>query len=592
MLKPSYFYGKSDKAIKYYQDLEDYMLNDIAQFLIRAGELGGKADRELFILQQMGFSNVELVEKIAQISGQSQEAVREVLKDSVMTSFSNDKGVIEHYFKGDFGPLKNPAIVDVINAEWVKTCGELENLTRTTMGQYNADLVTLLNDAEIRVASGTQSYASAICAVLDEYAKKGMVIDYPSGSRRSLESAVRCCVVTSMNQTAAQVTNKYIAEGGIEYVVVSAHAGARHSDKGGIYSHDEWQGKVYKIVGSEAGYPNLAEATGYSIDPVTGQGTVLNPAGLHGYNCRHSHQPWDKDLDNPWLDEDGNPVVDPEESQEVYEKQQVQRSMERSIRQTKRQLNMKRAEIDNLSDDTLEMANAKAEYDELAYKLRQKNARYKEYCANNGLATQADRTKVAGFTKADAQKANGRAKSFSNQKIASGTDVVHKITDKSILNVKKLGNGEEHEFIREKHSEVLKLAMENNSIEVAMLFDKNRDLITSVIGDASGVDLNVAGRSRAKYVMHNHPNNQSFSNRDIVWIVKNPQVEYFSIVKNNGQSELIYIPRDFNDKLLIIEYKRLCKKYSKDIENDSVRGYNKVVNTLLTKTRSGLIYLR
>ena len=165
-------------------------------------------------------------------------------------------------------------------------------------------------------------------------------IHYPTGARRSLEAAVRCCVVTSMNQTAAQVTNQYIAQKGIEYVLVSAHMGARHSKKfpDGIPSHDHWQGKVYKIVGSDKDTPNLLDATGYTIDPKTGQGRVVDPLGLHGYNCRHSHKPWDKSLRNPYVDADGNPKINVHESQELYEKQQQQRSMERAIRQTKREL--------------------------------------------------------------------------------------------------------------------------------------------------------------------------------------------------------------------------------------------------------------
>lgn len=241
------------------------------------------------------------------------------------------------------------------------------------------------------------------------------MIDYPTGARRSLEAAVRCCVVTSMNQTAAQVTNQYIAQKGIEYVLVSAHMGARHSKKfpDGIPSHDHWQGKVYKIVGSDKDTPNLLDATGYTIDPKTGQGRVVDPLGLHGYNCRHSHKPWDKSLRNPYVDADGNPKINVHESQELYEKQQQQRSMERAIRQTKRELLAKQAELSGIAEtDVKDMLQP--QYDKLAYKLRIQNQQYKQFCADNGLQTQADRIKVAGFKRTQASKANGRATAYSN----------------------------------------------------------------------------------------------------------------------------------------------------------------------------------
>lgn len=414
MLTPDYFYGKSDKLIEMYQELEDWIISDIAMRLIKSGEMSGTTDRELWKLQQMGLHHTEIVKRISQMTGKSRDEVRRLLRDSVMTSFSDDAEVLKRL--GDIQtPLQNNAAIMAMNAEMMKTFGELNNLTRTTMLQTQRDLLNMLNEVDYRVASGMQSYSSAICEVLDRYAQSGVVIDYPTGARRSLEAAVRCCAVTSMNQTAAQVTNQYIAQKGIEYVLVSAHMGARHSKKfpDGIPSHDHWQGKVYKIVGSDKDTPNLLDATGYTVDPKTGQGRVVDPLGLHGYNCRHSHKPWDKSLRNPYVDAKGNPKIDVHESQELYEKQQQQRSMERAIRQTKRELLAKQAELSGIAEtDVKDMLQP--QYDKLAYKLRIQNQKYKQFCADNGLQTQAHRIKVAGFKRAQASKANGRATAYQN----------------------------------------------------------------------------------------------------------------------------------------------------------------------------------
>lgn len=461
MLKPNYFNGKSDRVVSLYQSFEDYLIQDIAKFLINAGEIGGKADREIFLLEQLGLSQDDIASRLATLTAQSKEEVRAVLQDSVMTSFSNDKAVLDKYFSGEFSPLDKPSIRAVMDAEWAKTCGELSNLTQTTMEQFNMDVVGLLDQTEILVSSGGVSYNEAVSQILDNYAKVGMMVDYPTGARRSLDSAVRCAVVTSMNQTAGQVTNKYIAEGGIEYVLISAHTGARYSDKGGLYSHAEWQGKAYKIRGSEEGFPNLLESTGYDIDPETGVGTVVNPHGLHGYNCRHSHQPWDKDLDNPWINPDGTPKIDPEDSREVYENTQKQRYMERSIRETKRQLVMKQAEIDNLPDDSLAKAEAMASYDKLAYRLRQKNQAYNQFCSEKQLVRQQDRLKTGGFTKADSDKARGRATAWKNDKVATepktkDIDIVETLPDGTV----KVSNPTDNIELRIVAGEYKKLTLE------------------------------------------------------------------------------------------------------------------------------------
>jgi hypothetical protein len=423
MLRPDYFYGKTDKLVEMYQDLENWIISDIATRLIKSGELSGTADRELWKLQQMGLHNTEIVKRISEMSGKSRNEVRRLLSDSVMTSFSDDKEVLTQISASDIiSPLKNNMAILAMNAELIKTSGELDNLTKTTINQTQKDLLNMLNEVDYRVASGMQSYSSAVCEVLDRYAESGVMVEYPAGTKRSLEAAVRCCIVTSMNQTAAQVTNVYIAQNKIEYVLVSAHPGARYDKKDptGISSHDHWQGKAYKIIGSEPGFPNLLESTGYTIDPKTGTGTVVNLLGLHGYNCRHSHGPWRKGMVNKYLDENGNVNINADESQKLYDLQQKQRFLEREIRKTKREIMTKKQELDMIAEtDVKEILQP--QYDKLAYKLRMQNKRLQSFCKNNDLQLQGDRTKVSGFSKKQSAIANGRATAYENKIEKNGT---------------------------------------------------------------------------------------------------------------------------------------------------------------------------
>ena len=413
MLEPDYFYGKSDVLISYEQELEDWILQDIAMRLLKAEAMAGTTDMELYKLRQLGLHQNEIVKQLSALTQKSTAEIRRLLQDAVLTSWDDDKSTLSRLGIDAVSPLENPVVMELLDAEFKKTLGEVNNLTRSTMMQSQRDLMNMLNEAEMRVAAGVQSYSAAVCDILDQYGRTGVMIDYPTGTRRTLEAAVRMCVVTSMNQTAAQVTNHYIAEHNVEYVLVSAHLGARTQGKGQPYlaGHDNWQGRCYKISGSEPDAPNLAETTGYDI--VNGTGHVLNPLGLHGYNCRHSHKPWNKSLRNPYLDENGNLKIDSEENRKVYELQQQQRAMERAIRQTKRQLLVKQAEIDGVAEtDVKEMLQP--EYDKLAYKLRMQNRKYNQFCADNGLRTQTDRIKVAGFKRAQAAKANGRATVYSH----------------------------------------------------------------------------------------------------------------------------------------------------------------------------------
>ncbi len=415
MLYPEYFDKKSDRILELYRELEDFIIKDIARRVLAAGELTATADRMLYRLQQAGLHRAEIERKLAKVTQLSKKELRKILQEAVIASWKNDRTALAAMGNEIKSPLSSPQIVRIMDAEYKKSLGELENLTRTTMSDSYRDLIQMLDQADLAVAYGVETYAQAACRLIDQYASKGLTVSYPTGTRRTLEAAVRLCVVTAQNQTAAQVTNQYIVEAGVQYVLVSAHLGARVRRDGqpDLAGHDLWQGKAYKIIGSEPGYPNLLDSTGYNIDPVTGAGTVVNPLGLHGYNCRHSHQPWDKDLRNPWVDQDGNPVIDQEESRERYRLQQKQRAMERAIRKTERQLVAKKEQIDAMTAQP-EKTRLEAEYEAIAGKWAKQNKAYNDYCKDNNLQPQYDRTKAAGFGAAQKAAANAAAKRYND----------------------------------------------------------------------------------------------------------------------------------------------------------------------------------
>lgn len=414
MLPPDYFTNKEDRLLELYRQLENFILKDITRRLLSAGEMTATADRLIWKLKQMGESQAKIERKLKKMTGLAKKELRALLQDAVIASWKDDNTILKRllgYLPRN--PLKNPAVIRIMDAEYKKSLGELENLTRTTMNQSQIDLINMLDEADLRVAAGVQSYSAAVCDILDRYAGRGIYVDYPSGARRTLEAAVRCCVVTSMNQTAAQVTNQYIVEAGAEYVLVSKHVGARHSKYGGyVAQHDLWQGKIYKIRGEDKDYPNLLASTGYDIDPITGDGKVVNPLGLHGYNCRHSHKPWDLRLRNPYGEEN---IEDSKKSRDLYDKQQKQRAMERSLRARKRKLIEKQEQINNPRDD-MDVDKLQQEYDRMAYQLTQKNKAYNDFCKQNDLQLQYDRIKVADFDKEQAKRANSGARRYKNEK--------------------------------------------------------------------------------------------------------------------------------------------------------------------------------
>lgn len=447
MLMPEYFDGKEQRMMELYQQLSEFILKEAARFLVSAGKISPTADRLLQRLRMMGETQAEIEKKLEVLTKLSRKELRALLQDAVLTSWENDAAPFRVIGINLSDPLKNDAVIRIMDAQYKRSKGELQNLTRTTMRQSNVDLMNMLSEADMRVAAGVQSYSAAISDILDRYAHRGIYVDYPkTNTRRTLEAAVMCCVRTSMAQMAGQLTLEFVKESGTNLIITSAHTGARFTDKDEPANHMSWQGRIFYITdadlaeftevkgkiesdGKRAGgspntgkYPDFRKTTGY------GEGV-----GLAGYNCRHSFGPYDERIGNPWRDKDGNLIdgagnrIDSEESKQKYLNSQRLRAIERNIRAIKRQLVTKEQLMQGATEE--ETRHLQPEYDKLAYDLTQQNKKYNEFAKEHNLTPQYGRTKLADFGREQTKQANAGAKRYKD----STSNTVAKTSNSDII---------------------------------------------------------------------------------------------------------------------------------------------------------------
>ena len=447
MLMPEYFDGKEQRMMELYQQLSEFILKEAARFLVSAGKISPTADRLLQRLRMMGETQAEIEKKLEVLTKLSRKELRALLQDAVLTSWENDAAPFRVIGINLSDPLKNDAVIRIMDAQYKRSQGELQNLTRTTMRQSNVDLMNMLSEADMRVAAGVQSYSAAISDILDRYAHRGIYVDYPkTNTRRTLEAAVMCCVRTSMAQMAGQLTLEFVKESGTNLIITSAHTGARFTDKDEPANHMSWQGRIFYITdadlaeftevkgkiesdGKRAGgspntgkYPDFRKTTGY------GEGV-----GLAGYNCRHSFGPYDERIGNTWRDKDGNLIdgagnrIDSEESKQKYLNSQRLRAIERNIRAIKRQLVTKEQLMQGATEE--ETRHLQPEYDKLAYDLTQQNKKYNEFAKEHNLTPQYGRTKLADFGREQTKQANAGAKRYKD----STSNTVAKTSNSDII---------------------------------------------------------------------------------------------------------------------------------------------------------------
>lgn len=184
-----------------------------------------------------------------------------------------------------------------------------------------------------------------------------------------------------LQKAGERFTDALADEMGCDLVEVSAHFGARPE-------HEAWQGKVYSRSGTNPKYPNFYEATGYG----TG-------AGLGGWNCRHSYYPFFEDSERAYSQEElteygSRKVTYNDTEMPEYDATQKQRSMERHIRATKRELAGYDAGIKYTDDDSLK-EDLQTAFNRKSVLLKKQEAALKGFTTQTGLRRDRSREQVS-----------------------------------------------------------------------------------------------------------------------------------------------------------------------------------------------------
>jgi hypothetical protein len=300
----------------------------------------------------------------------------------------------------------------ILNAAYKRTNGEIRNLTKTTAANINSQFVKSCDSAWWKSTHGI-SPATAIREAIDEVSKHGATIIYKNKEtgkerRMSVESAVRMCVMTGLNQSNSEITLSACANAGIKNVLVSSHLGARYTNKIEPANHMSWQGKIYtlsdKLIKKYGGTEQIKskntlanifnklkswfdknkESRYEDFETVTGYGTIT---GLSGINCRHTFFPFYKGMKN------NQPQYDSEENKQAYDISQKKRAYERKIRESKKKLFEVKHALKIVNDDKLkEELNQSKET--IENEFNKYNGQYTAFCLENGQKRNEDRLYV------------------------------------------------------------------------------------------------------------------------------------------------------------------------------------------------------
>lgn len=370
MLTEQDFIKIEKQANSIYNNLELQIIKEIATRIANFGYANTVVINDLRIAQEIGYLYEDIIKLVAEYNNITVEEVNRIFYEAGEKSLKLDDKI---YKEAGLQPLplkQDESIKQIMNATILRTSNNLQNLAMTTANTAQTQFINAMNNAYMYVSTGVKSYTSAIIDEIKNLSGQGAMIEYPNGTRRSLESAVRMNIVTSVNQNCGKLQELRADEMNWDLMEITAHSGARPE-------HARWQGKIVSRSGQK-GYLSLRDI-GY------GEAT-----GFKGINCRHDWYPYykgstrtytQKEL-NKWKDEkveyNGKKIT-------KYEATQKQRYFERQIRQNKKELkaqqtiltsNDKNIDIKQVQDEIRNIkANEKANREALDDFLKQTGLR-------------------------------------------------------------------------------------------------------------------------------------------------------------------------------------------------------------------------
>lgn len=511
------------------KSLEEYRKHNAKKFGKRFKTINGKVE--------------EMIRTAKADGNASQEAeILEAVKDGFKTPKKPSAHSTDEFFK--VNDRKLDALIK-------STTDDLKRAETAVLRMSNDKYRKAIFNAQVAMNTGAVTYEKAVDMACKDMLNAGLnCVEYKNGARHTLSDYADMAVKTANKRAYLRGEGEKRAEWGVSLVVVN-------SRQGGCPDCAKYIGKVFiddvysNGKKSDGNYPLLSTA-------------IKN--GLFHPRCKDStstYYPELDDLDAP-LSEDEIKELDRQRG--IEEKQQyAQRQAERFDR---------RAEY-SLDEDNKRIAQTRAdEWHDRADMLEEKAKK-----AGNV-------NKITDESVAKSGK-SGIIKEKSKKPITP-------ITDKAISRIPKVdieGYTEEQCLeIQKQHKELLKFSKEQNeNKEVAFVLknDVSKMITEPIKGTDEKIDFGSALQGKDLFVMHNHPRNSSYSLNDIIEFIKNDSIKTFTIVKNDGNIEVLTKLKGYDRLSLLTELQRMGKKR---IKTGSDSEYRKVIDKFLSKHQEGGLF--
>ena len=338
MLTPEQWEIISKQAGQIYNQLELKIIEEVSKRITNVGYANIVVHNDVLIAQEMGMLYQDIIDLVSKETEKSQGEIQNIFQKAGIETLKFDDKIYEEAGLSPIPIKQSKNMLQLLMTTALKTNNNLKNLCMTTANSTQNDFLNAIDNAYLEVSTGVKSYSSAIIDAINKTSKKGAIVEYPSGYKTSIENAVRMNIITGVNQTCGKLQEMRADELGWDLMEITAHGGARPE-------HAEWQGKIVSRSGQK-GYLSLDDI-GYG-----------EPTGFKGVNCMHDWYPYFKGSSRTYTQEQlsnwkNETVTYNGKEISKYDATQIQRRMERQIRQDKKDIAGLNGILKNATDNKL-----------------------------------------------------------------------------------------------------------------------------------------------------------------------------------------------------------------------------------------------
>lgn len=376
MLPPESIDALRILAMQITDPMTDFLLRDIARRVAEAGQITSTAGYQIWKIQELGKSQKEVKKKLAELLNVSLDEIDEIFEQAAEEGYKFDLSKLPTVEGVPFE--ENESLQQIVKAAVALAQDNFTNITQTIgmispYGQrlplydaYNA----CCDFAFKQVFTGAADYNTAVQTACRNLYQRGLVtVDYESGAKASIETAVRRNIMGGLGLMQEKISEQNHEKYGADGWEISAHAASAPD-------HEPIQGKQYR----DEDYQKLNDSLVRRI------GTL---------NCGHAAFPIFYGVSEPTYTAEqleafkranADGITYQGKHYTTYEATQVQRRLETAIRKCKRKITVLEGAGD---DDALKAVRTR--YTRL-------NQEYARFSKAAGLRTQTARLKAAGFS--------------------------------------------------------------------------------------------------------------------------------------------------------------------------------------------------